>query len=138
MHRRSYQRTSRRNGALKIEAMVACVVLIVGMNIASKGIYRINHLWNDTHRYQFAINELSNQMEVITRLTTEQATDAIESLVPSKECIEVLGDPQLKGEIREDELGTRVTLKLSWLKTHPKPPELSGWLESSHVGEESK
>jgi hypothetical protein len=131
MNRRLHRQAYQRSGVLKIEAMVACVVLIAAMNFASKGIYRINHLWNDTHRYQFAINELSNQMEVLSRLSKEDASIALESLSPSAECKNVLGSPKLDGETVEDEFGTRVTLKLSWLRPHPKPPELTGWLARS-------
>ena len=40
-----------------------------------------------------------------------------------------LRNPELSGELIEDDLGTRIGLRLNWERIHPgKPVELAGWL----------
>lgn len=119
---------SKRSGMLKIEALIAAVVLVAAMNFASMVIHRINRLWDQTHQYQFAINELSNQLESLTNLSREEAAIRLGDLRPSPACQEVLGAPRFETAIDNDELGTRITLKLAWQDPQPNAPQLSAWL----------
>jgi hypothetical protein len=125
-----------RNGILKTEALLALVVLIAAINFASTLIHRINRLWMDAQGHQFAISELSNHMDGLTRLSPKQAETALESIAVSEACEETLPDAKLSGELLEDDLGTRVILKLSWSgRKFGEPLELSGWLAGREKSE---
>lgn len=119
-------------GVLKIEAMVAIVILVAAMGFASTMIHRINRLWTGAQHHQFAISELSNQIDNFARLTPQQAGEALESINVSEACKETLKDASLSGEIIKDELGNRVTLKLTWNeRKDANPVELSAWLRDA-------
>lgn len=136
VNRTNKARTRLKRGILKTEALVAVVVLVAAINLASTMVYRINRLWIDAQGHQFAISELSNQMDGLTRLSPDQATDALESITVSQACADTLGDAELDGELVKDELGTRVVLKLSWSgRKFGDPLELSGWLAGGENSE---
>lgn len=119
------------HGVLKMEAMIAAMILVVAMGFASTMIHRINRLWIGAQHHQFAISELSNQIGSITRLTPQQASEALESIDVSEACKETLKDASLSGEINKDELGNRVTLKLTWNeRKDANPVQLSAWLRN--------
>jgi len=119
-------------GLLKIEAMVAVVILVAAMGFASTMIYRINRLWTGAQHHQFAISELSNQIDNFARLTPKQASEALTSIDVSEACIETLKDASLSGEITKDQLGNRLTLKLTWgERKDANPVELSAWLRDA-------
>lgn len=121
-----------RRGILKMEVLLAMVVLVAAINFASTLIFRINRLWIDAQGHQFAISELSNQMDSLIHLSPEKAKSALESIAVSEACNDTLGDAKLNGELLKDELGTRVVLKLTWKgRKFGEPVELSGWLTES-------
>lgn len=125
--------TNRNNrGILKMEVMVATVILIAAMSFASTMVHRINRLWTSAQQHQFAISELSNQVESIVRLAPGKASEALETIDVSDACKETLKDASLSGEIVKDELGNRVTLKLTWNeRKDANPVELSAWLRNA-------
>ncbi len=128
-----------KRGVLKMEALLALVVLIAAINLASTLIHRINRLWMDAQGHQFAINELANQMDGLTPLNMEQAKNALDSITVSEGCKDTLGDAELSGELLNDDLGTRVVLKLSWSgRKFGEPLELSGWLAGREDSEVRK
>jgi hypothetical protein len=125
-----------RRGILKTEALLALVLLLAAINLASTLVHRINRLWMDAQGHQFAISELSNQMDGLTRLSPKQAETALESIAVSEACEETLPDANLSGELLKDDLGTRVVLKLSWSgRKLGEPLELSGWLAGREKSE---
>lgn len=134
-------RTRNRNtrGILKTEAMIATVILVAAMGFASTMIHRINRLWGNAHRHQFAISELSNQIDSLVRLTPQQASDALDSIDVSEACKETLKHASLSGVIAKDELGSRVTLQLTWIdRTDANPVELSAWIPNAKANAKSK
>ena len=121
-----------RRGVLKAEALLASVILVAAMGFASTMIHRINGLWSNAQRHQFAIGELSNQIDELARLSPQQATEALESIDVSEACKETLKDETIVGEIKKDELGNRITIKLSWNdRKDANPIELSAWLQDT-------
>lgn len=121
-----------RRGVLKMEAMLAAVILVAAIGFASTMIHRINRFWSDAQRHQFAISELSNQIDELSRLSPDQATESLKSIEVSQACKETLKDASIVGEVEEDELGNRITLKLSWLdRKGANPVELSAWLRDA-------
>jgi len=135
---RQLARRSARQGLLKTEALLAMFLLVGAMSVASSMIHRVNHLWSDSRSYQFAINELSNQLHELTRLTPEAAGENLDSISASEACKETLREPKLTGVLAEDELGARVTLQLTWKdRGEAKPVVLSAWLKTNAQDGES-
>ena len=135
----SAKRINIRRGLLKTEALLAAVVLAASLSFASTMVKRINRFWSDAQRHQFAISELSNQIDEFSRLSPDQASESLKSIEVSQACKETLKDASIVGEVEEDELGNRITLKLSWLdRKGANPVELSAWLrdEKTDGGEQ--
>lgn len=127
IHLRKYR--SARKGVLKTEAILSMFLLVAAMNVASPMIHRVNMLWKDTQKHQFAINELSNQMDALVSQSPDQVDKALESLEVSEACKETLDEVTLSGSVTSDDLGTRVTLELMWQKMeNARPVTLSAWL----------
>ncbi|QEG20516.1 hypothetical protein [Mariniblastus fucicola] len=135
---RSAKKNRVRNGVLKMEAMLALVILVAAMNLASPLIHRINLLWSDAQRHQFAIQELANQLNGLTGLTSEAAQSALDEIEVSPACKKTLNEAAITGELQQDELGTRVTLQLSWSdRKNANPVTLSGWLRNTGADQKS-
>ena len=121
--------SGRRTGTSMVEVLVAASMLLVVMSFVSTAIYRIDLAWRDTTRQRAAMNELSNQLEQMTLLSSEQLPDAMESLAPTPRIRQTLPGVDLSGELLDDALGTRIVLRLDWQRKYPgKPVELSGWV----------
>ena len=135
MRSQSRQRIER-SGILKFEILMSCLLMTALMGIATTMVYRINGVWRQGQQFQFAASELANELDRVTRLPREQAEIEIGLLQPSEICQQKLAGANLKGELSEDPLGTRVTLELGWDRTGPaaQPVRLVGWL----IGEESQ
>ena len=119
----------RRRGVTMVELVVATGLLVAVMCFVTSLCFRIDSVWKDIGYHRVAVNELSNQLELLTRLSPEEAREAIGSLAPTTVCARTLRDPTLSGEIIEDSLGVRVVLQIDWARKHPgKPVQLVGWL----------
>ena len=122
-------RATPHRGILKTEVLLAFALLVSSMGVASTLIHRVNRLWSDAGQYQFAIQELSNQMDELVRLSPDHAEKAVGSISPSTACAKVLREPKVSGEIADDTLGKRITLQLSWKdRKDANPVVLSAWL----------
>lgn len=131
MKRTLLKNQSSRAGLLKVEALLAMLMLVVAMNFAGPMIARINHLWVDTQTHQFAIDELSNQMDVLVQLAPAKVEETLQDLRVSEAFDKAVPGATLTGELSEDQLGQRLTLSLSWIDVaDAKPIQLSGWLVS--------
>lgn len=122
----------RRHGLTVTEIIVSAAMLATVMSFVGNLCFRVNLIWSDVNHHRIAVNELSNQLEVLTLMKPEQAATAIKSLKPSLDCSRALKSPELTGEIVEDELGWRVVLRLDWKRPNQSlPTELSGWIAAA-------
>jgi len=125
-------RPVQRSGLTMTEIIVSAVLLMTVMSFVGSICFRVNLIWSDVNHNRVAINELSNQLEVLTLLKPDQVAVAIESLEPSQACSGALKSPALTGEIIKDELGSRVILRLNWERpVESLPVELSGWVATA-------
>ena len=119
----------RRHGTTLVELLVSAFLLISVMSFVTTWCFHINTIWKDIGHHRVALCELSNQLEVLTRLNPTQAQEAIDAIEPSSTCARTLKNPELTGNLVEDALGTRVVLQLNWQRRYPgKPVTLAGWL----------
>ncbi len=122
----------RRNGVTMVELVISAMLLVTVMTFVTSLSYSINLVWKDIGHYRIATGELSNQLENLTRLSRQEAQERVASLRPSEFSARTLREPVLDGQLVEDNLGTRVVLKLNWKRRNPGPPvELAGWLSQN-------
>jgi hypothetical protein len=125
-----------RSGITMIELIVSAVLLMTVMSFATTLCFRINQVWSDIGQHRVALNELSNQLETITRLDVAAAKLAVAEIQPTEVCRRTLIDPEIRGEVTTDNLGTRIQLQINWNRTHPGTPmKLVGWLIPSSESE---
>lgn len=120
---------TQRNGVSSIELIVSAVLLMTVMSFMTTLCVRIDRVWKDISQQRVAVAELSNQLERLTLLPVDKIVAAIDGLEPSENCAMILPHPVLRGEIADDNLGRRITLKIHWQRQPvEKSVELSGWL----------
>ena len=78
-------------------------------------------------------------MDSLVRLSPDEAKSALESISVADAGKETLNGATIIGELKQDELGTRVTLKLSWSdRKNANPVELSAWLREPETAGDSQ
>ncbi len=126
-----------RSGILRLEMLAAAATMTVAMTCFVKVAFQNNLLWKDIGQHRTAVNELANQLDELTRLSVDEARQAIEQLKVSHYCQPQLVDPQLTGELERDQAGYRLDLTIRWKGprgiVHTK--QLSGWIAAEEAGE---
>lgn len=119
----------RRGGIAAAELIISAVLLITVMSFVTTICFRINLVWKDINHHRVAMGELSNQLEELTQLSPQEARTAVDSLKPTAICARSLQNPEITGEVVDDELGSRILLQLNWKRSNPgKAVELVGWI----------
>jgi hypothetical protein len=132
-------RPTRRRGALAIEVLVACSLLIAMIGLMATLTSRIGAIVKETRHYRLAINELSNQMERLSAMEKGECEAALAQLTISSEIRESLDEAQFQGRLLDDSDGVRVVLELNWNRNGPAVPvSLTGWLKPSQASSKNK
>ncbi|TWT82745.1 hypothetical protein CA13_42080 [Planctomycetes bacterium CA13] len=112
-----------------IEVVIAAGLLITVMSFVTTLMYRVDLVWKDVAHQRAAMNELSNQLDRLSLMPAEQIQSELQKFEPSAEAKLSLFNPKVSGELTQDELGSRLTLRLSWSQLHPsKPIEMATWI----------
>ena len=129
-----------RAGFTMIEAVVSAGLLMVVMSFVVQMTFRIDGVWSDTTHHRIAIQELSNQLDRLTRLSPDEIQEELEQLEPSDAIRGTLHGAMISGVLINDEFGQRVGLQLNWDKRHAsRPMEMSAWLrQPNETNEESQ
>ena len=123
------RRAEQRSAFTLAELLVSVATLLTIMTLTTTLCFRVQQVWKDIRHQRVAEAELANQLEWLTPLNREQLDTAIKQLTASETCSRTLRHPNLTATVSEDELGTRVTLSLTWQRRVPgKAVRLSGWL----------
>lgn len=128
---KSYQpfQSRRRAGSTVTELLVAAVLLIGLISVVTPLAVRSGRLWQESRSYQLAINELANEMELLTALDDATRASTLAQWQPSQELLEVLPGARLTGESLDDADGRRLKLTLHWNRPNDAQPlTLVGWL----------
>jgi hypothetical protein len=111
------------------ELIVAAAVLMLGIGVVAKSNSSLLRLWEDTRHHQLAMDELSNRLDLLTRLSGEDLQQAIQQLQVSSDIAAVLPDADLKAILIQDQFGDRIELSLQWKRVGTgKPIRLVGWI----------
>ncbi len=130
MKRCCYQFASSRSGATMVECVVAASILIVAMSTVTSMAFRVNRIWIDVAHERTAISELTNTLEELTQLPTDEMDDAINELRPSAVAESSLNQPTITGHRIKGKLGDRIELRLQWQAIPtPRSVQLSSWVD---------
>jgi hypothetical protein len=109
--------------------VVSAMVLMTIMTFITTICLQTSLIWKDIGHHRAATNELSNQLDRLTRLSPEESKQALTELQPTPVCVRSLNDPALSGKLINDDLGMRIELQIDWKRRHlGKPVRLVGWL----------
>jgi hypothetical protein len=127
--RKTSAAAAKAGGTTLIETIVAATLMVTVISFFTTVVFRVDRVWQDTADRRAAMTELSNQLEVLTQLTPDQARQQIDSLQPSAATAMLLDEPVIAAELVEDEWGERVELELNWQRPLAAAPvRLVGWL----------
>lgn len=119
----------RRSGVTMVEFVVSAMLLMTVMTFVTTLSFSIGLVWKDIGHHRVATNELTNQLEVLTRVPRGDVQQALDSLAPSPQCRRTLKEAKISGELIADSLGTRVVLQIDWKRRNPgEPIQLVGWV----------
>ena len=119
----------RKNGTTLTEIVVAAVLVSSMASLIGSLVVRSGRMWQETRHVQFAMDELSNQLEILTSLDAKTLQSKLDSLTISNEFKSTLPDARLSGKLIEDEFGRRIELNLNWQRSVPAlPVTLVGWV----------
>jgi hypothetical protein len=128
MHILRKNRGARRASAMT-ELIVAATLLIAGLSLLGSVAVRTGKLWQDTRRYQLAIDELTNQLERLTSIDDSEIDEQLAKLTVSPAVEDVLPSARLSGRKLSDDNGTRVMLEIEWDRLGTvEPLKLVGWI----------
>jgi prepilin-type N-terminal cleavage/methylation domain-containing protein len=119
-----------RRGFTLTELLVAATLLVSIFSVVTPLAVRSGRIRQETHRYQIALDELSNQLDRLTAIDEKKLADALDELVPSPQAESELPSPELTAEIIDDADGRRLILRLTWDRPAGAVPlTLVGWLD---------
>ena len=115
-----------------MELLASVAILLATVTVITTLLFKCGMIWRDVSQRRVAVAELSSQLEELTLLDQESATEKIEQLKLSQIFTERLPEAKLTGKISQDNLGVRIQLSLNWKRAvESKPIILSGWLIES-------
>ncbi|MCA9236867.1 MAG: hypothetical protein KDA44_15430 [Planctomycetales bacterium] len=114
------------------ELIVAAGVLTTAIAAVTPLIVQQGRVLAAARHERLALDELSNQLDLLTLLTGEPLKAALADLQPSVPVAAALGDVRLVGELLDDDAGQRIALEIVWQQGPHREcrRSLTGWLTS--------
>ncbi len=133
-------RGSNRRAFSTTELVVAASMLVVVMSFAVPMTYRATRLWKDSRHQQLAVEELSDQIELLTALDEDARTKAISSISVPPWILHAAPEATVEAERVQDADGSRLVLTLHWNRVDrpTAPVRLIGWLDPLATEEEAR
>ena len=131
---KTYTRLARRlrlrRATSSIEVLVAFTMLTTVLSVSVPLLIRNDRLLAAHRDYRVALDELSNQLDRLTALPSAELPQAMERLAPSAFVATRLPGAELNGQLEPGDLGTHLTLKLSWDEPQRRhaPVALAAWV----------
>jgi hypothetical protein len=120
----------RRRGTTAFEIMVSFTLLSSVLAFATPLVVRHTRLLAGQRHYRLALDELSNQLERLSALPSDELPAAVERLAPSEFVAERLPGAELEGQLEAADFGQRLTLQLTWDEPQRReaPLRLTAWI----------
>jgi hypothetical protein len=121
-----------RHGASSLEVLVAFTLLTTVLSAATPLVVRHGRMLTAQRQYRISLDELSNQLDRLSGISEADLPTAIERLAPSDFAKARLPGVELNGEFAVDDVGTRITLRISWDEPRRReaPLALTAWVMS--------
>ncbi len=117
-----------RSAVTVIEAIVSAGLMLVVMSLVVRMTFSVDRVWRDVGQHRVAMQELSNQLDRLTMLPSDQLASAMKSLEVSEVVKRTLPAANLQSELIRDELGVRIVLRIDWQRPVPaKPLMMAAW-----------
>ncbi|QDV74661.1 type IV pilus modification PilV family protein [Botrimarina mediterranea] len=117
-----------RRGVTLVETTIALGLLVALMSVMASLAVRNQRVLADNRAYRLAVDELSNQLDMLTALPADEAATALEALSGEEPVGPVTG-ATLRGKMADEDYGRRLTVTLSWPAAIKRRPDvtLSAW-----------
>ena len=128
-----------RRGVTLVETTVALGLLITAMSITASLAVRNQRLLADNRAYRLAVDELSNRLDLLAAMPADDVEAAIDAL-SEEELSGPLAGATLTGATEDEDIGRRLTLKLTWPTTVKRRPDLvlTAWSYAEDDSEEGQ
>jgi hypothetical protein len=117
-----------RRALSSLEVIVALTVLLSALSISVSLIVRHGRLLITQRHYRQALDELSNQMDRLTTLPSEEIEPALKQVSVSPFAAARLSAAKLSADAKPADIGKRLTLRLTWKEGHEHSVAMTGWL----------
>lgn len=116
-------------GMSALEVIVAMTLLATALSVGTQIVFRARRVMDDHRDYRLALDEVSNVLDELSTLPSEELEEQLETLTLSPTIATHLVHPTLTGESDKDNFGTRITIQLAWGPSDqsPKKVMLSSW-----------
>jgi hypothetical protein len=114
VHIRALHFPVRRRGTGMLDLLISFTLLLTVISASTPLIVRHGRMLKAQREYRLALEEVTNQLDRLTALPFDDLPQAVKQLSPSMFIAERLAHPQLTGELKPAQFGTRITLRLSW------------------------
>jgi hypothetical protein len=123
-----------RPGLSLFEVVVACTLLTSVLSLSLSLLIREGRLLTAERNYRLALDEVSNQLDRLTGLPTNELPRALKRLTVSPFTAARLPGANLVGEMTPADIGHRVTLRLTYGEPHAQTVSMSSWSFSLRSG----
>tara|TARA_R110002073_G_scaffold7747_5_gene43668 strand:- start:314 stop:745 length:432 start_codon:yes stop_codon:yes gene_type:complete len=129
--RQRLARPRQRRGATLFELMVTATLVVSGVGLVAPLTVRCGRLWQQTRHRQMALDELSNHMERLIALPSEELEKEADVVAVSDAARALLPDAVMEAKIVRSDNETQLHLSIDWKRVgNPEPLTLVGWLNS--------
>jgi hypothetical protein len=118
----------RRCGSTSYEVLVAFTLLTTLLSLSLSSMVRHGRLLTSEQSYRLALDELSNQLDRLTALPSNELSQAVKELQLTPFTAQRLSDAKLVGEIAPTDIGQRVTLRLTSRDPNGLKVSMAGWM----------
>jgi hypothetical protein len=108
--------------------IVAFTLLSSVLSLSLPLVVRHGRLLSDGRAYRIALDELSNQMDMLMALQEAEVPAALGRLAPSEFAATRLPGARIVGELAPADIGQRLLLRISWKGLHPREITMVGWV----------
>lgn len=128
--RRYNAQNVRRGGITMIEVLASFSLLATVLAVATPLAVRHGRILVSAREYRIAVEELSNQLEQLTVLASDELRSRLSELKPSEFAAKHLRGAELSGALEAADVGDRLTLELVWDEPGRRaaPASLSAWM----------
>jgi hypothetical protein len=127
MTRRALRHTT---GFSSLEAIVSFTLLSAVLTFATPLVIKHGRLMSAQRDYRLALDEVSNQLERLTDLPTDQLATAVGQTMPSDPIRDRLLNAKVRGELSSAEWGQKLTVRLTWSEANQRTMTiaLAAWI----------